>query len=229
MAPLAEEQMLKLMVDTHEARFDGRIWEAFDDVVVPELPGEPSMADLGCGPGLFLFDIHQRLPEATLYGFDTSAVMLDVAGNLSWSALKPHLSRCDVSKGIPLPDGGVHFISMNFFLHQFDYPLPILAEALRALKPGGWLWIYDWARRPLEEYLRFWDVDPGLPEMGDPALAYRLFACHNRFTRQDWHYVFSQAGLETAREVERARGQHLLMIVRRAGAHEPAGGQDKAG
>src|SRR5262249_12110928 len=88
---LNEEALCKLMVDTHGARFDGRIWDAFDEVVVPELDEYPVIADLGSGPGLFLFDVCQRLPEALLVGFEISRTMLDFASNLSWTGAPPQL------------------------------------------------------------------------------------------------------------------------------------------
>jgi len=214
--PLKDEELCKLMVDTHGARFDGGIWDAFDNEVVPELPEEPSIADLGCGPGLFLFDLCQRLPAAHLYGFEASETMLDFAENLSWSTDNPRLRNSDLSLGIPAPDRQFDLVSMNFFLHQFEYPLPLLSETLRVLRERGLVWVYDWVRRPLSEYLRFWELDPGLPGgADDPSLAYRLFASHNRFTSEDWRYVFSQAGLVTVAELPRAGGQHALSILRR--------------
>jgi SAM-dependent methyltransferase len=227
---LTESQLLKLMVDTHGVRFDGRIWDAFDEEIVPALPAEPSIVDLGCGPGLFLFDIFQRLQGCRLYGVDSSEVMLEVAGGLGWSATKPRLKLCSLSETIPLESTSMDVVAMNFFLHQFDYPLPLLKEALRILKPGGFIWLYDWARRPLAEYLAFWEIDPELygptalsssseakdRMQLDEGLLYRLFSSHNRFTRQDWQHVLSLAGLKIIHEVARARGQHVLLLLKRA-------------
>lgn len=216
MSPITEAQLLKLMVDTHGARFDGRIWDVFDDEIVPELGAEPNIVDLGCGPGLFLFDLCQRLPVSRLHGVDSSEIMLEVASNLSWTLWTPQLERCHLTETIPLESGSMDLVAMNFFLHHFDFPLPILADVLRILKPGGFVWLYDWARRPLEEYLGFWDVEPGLP--GNPVdqeVAYKLFASHNRFTREDWQFVLSRAGLKATHELTRASGQHLLMVLKR--------------
>ena len=214
---LNEEALCKLMVDTHGARFDGRIWDAFDEVVVPELDEYPVIADLGSGPGLFLFDLCQRLPESTLVGIESSQTMLDFAANLSWTGAPPKLVQADVRDGIPDRDGRFDLVSMNFFLHQFDDPHGPLREAQRTLKGGGLLWVYDWARRPLEDYLNFWTVDPGLPGADvDPGLPYRLFPVHNRFTREDWHYVLGQAGFVPRHEVQRASGQHLLIVASKA-------------
>jgi SAM-dependent methyltransferase len=214
---LNEEALCKLMVDTHGARFDGRIWDAFDEAVVPYLEEYPVIADLGSGPGLFLFDLCQRLPEAQLVGFDTSQTMLEFAANLSWTGASPQLKQADVRDGIPDSDGRFDLVAMNFFLHQFDHPQGVLSEAGRTLKPGGLLWMYDWARRPLQDYLNFWSVDPGLPGADiDPVLPYRLFPLHNRFTREDWLYVLSEAGFVPRHEVKRANGQHLLLVLSKA-------------
>lgn len=216
MSLLSQSQLLKLMVDTHGARFDGRIWDAFDEQIIAEVGSAPSIADLGCGPGLFLFDIDQRLPGSKLHGIDSSEVMLEVAGSLSWSTFSPELRRAELSEKLPFRDAEMDLIAMNFFLHQFDYPLPLMSEVARSLKPNGFLWIYDWARKPLEEYLDFWNVNPELPDFPvDRSTAFKLFASHNRYSRDDWRYMLSQAGFKVVAEVNRARGQHLLMILRR--------------
>jgi SAM-dependent methyltransferase len=204
------------MVDTHGARFDGRIWDAFDNEIVPELPGEPRIVDLGCGPGLFLYDIHQRLPDSKLFGVDASPAMLEVADNLGWSSVSPRLEKMVLGETLPFGNATMDVVAMNFFLHQFDYPLPLMAEVSRTLKPDGFVWIYDWARKPLEEYLNFWNVEPELPDFPvDRPTAYKLFGLHNRFSREDWRYLLAQAGFKVAREVSRASGQHRLMILKR--------------
>lgn len=221
---LNDEALCKLMVDTHGARFDGRVWDVFDEVVVPALPEQPAVVDLGCGPGLFLFDICQRLPSAHLVGLDTSGTMLDFAANLSWPAGCPELIQASLEAGSFGWGRRFNLVAMNFFLHQFDYPLGPLASALAALEPGGLLWFYDWARQPLADYLNFWEVDPASPGAErDPTLAYRLFPLHNRFTRDDWLYVFSSAGIEPLYELPRAGGQHLLMVLEERTARQPGG------
>lgn len=211
-----DEQQLKLMVDTHGARFDGRIWSVFDEEIVPFLPEEPAIADLGCGPGLFLFDLSQRLPNSHLYGLDGSKAALAFAANLSWGAQKFELSCRTLGERIDLKSASMDIVTMNFFLHQLDNPMPLLSDIKRVLKPGGFLWLYDWVRRPLPEYLRFWEVDPGLPPGVEPGLPVKLFAQHNKYTEGDWRYLFACAGLRPKLTVARARGQHMLFVVQHA-------------
>ena len=214
-SPTADEHLCKLMVDTHGVRFDGRVWDAFDDEIASRMAGATTVADLGCGPGLFLFDVSQRMPGARLVGVDRSATMLEFARSMTFSdnAVPQQLVCHDLSHGIPEVVAAADVIAMNFFLHQIEQPVNFLKDVRSRLSARGVIWLYDWARKPLSEYLEFWKVDESLPSPGDEGSIYRLFPVHNKFTLEDWHFVFAQAGLAIVHEQPRARGQHWLIIL----------------
>ena len=60
------------MVKTYPERFGDAYWALFTAHVAPSLPPYPVMMDLGCGPGLFLRELGERYPTATLYGYDVT-------------------------------------------------------------------------------------------------------------------------------------------------------------
>ena len=68
----SDDELLGRMVKTHPERFGEAYWKFFEAHVAPHLPPRPTMIDLGCGPGLFLRDLGQRHPAATLYGYDVT-------------------------------------------------------------------------------------------------------------------------------------------------------------
>jgi len=49
------------------------------------------MLDLGCGPGLFLRDVGERYPVATLYGYDVTPAMIAYGQQASYAGAKPTL------------------------------------------------------------------------------------------------------------------------------------------
>ena len=65
----------------------------------PRSRPQPVIVDLGCGPGLFLRDLGERYPQATLFGYDVTPAMIaygqPVAGDRRaaprWSStMSPH-------------------------------------------------------------------------------------------------------------------------------------------
>lgn len=115
-----------------------------------ELSGleRPTIVDLGCGPGELLARLaapptHSRLNGPRLIGIDASPRMLDAArARLAGAA---SLRRGDLER-LPLADGevgqnGAAVAAM--VLHHLAEPRRALAEARRALKPGGLLVVAD--------------------------------------------------------------------------------------
>ena len=72
----SDDDLLRRMVATHPDRFDDAFWAFFTASVAPYLPSSPTMLDLGCGPALFLRDLGERYPAATLYGYDVTQAMV---------------------------------------------------------------------------------------------------------------------------------------------------------
>jgi predicted TPR repeat methyltransferase len=71
-----DEEFLQRMTQTYAERFGEAFWTFFTTHVAPRLPPRPLMADLGCGPGLFLQALSERYPQATLYGYDVTPAMI---------------------------------------------------------------------------------------------------------------------------------------------------------
>ena len=74
---------LARQLERYYVRFNDAFWAFFERDVQFGLPDAPVLADLGCGPGLYLRDVSERLPQATLHGVDTGEVMLGHARSLA--------------------------------------------------------------------------------------------------------------------------------------------------
>jgi SAM-dependent methyltransferase len=201
------------MVTSHRERYGEAFWSFFTDHVAPALPRDPVVIDLGCGPGLFLRDLRERYPSAVLHGYDVTPAMIEHGRKLPWPGAGPTLALHDVSSQ-PLPDGtgSVHLVCMTGVLHLFDEPLPALAEIRRVLAPGGVFLLHDWIRQPLASYLAWRREVLGESEAESRRRGFRLFAVHNKYTTEDWHWLLGEAGF-AIRYQTKLRPAHEVFVT----------------
>ena len=214
LAGSSDEDLLRRMVDTHAERHGDSFWAFFTSRVAPSLPARPVIIDLGCGPGLFLHDLGQRYPSASLHGYDVTPAMIEHGRQLTGVTLT--LAVHDVTaQPLPHGPGTVDLVSMSSVLHVLDEPLPVLAEIRRVLAPGGIFLLHDWIRQPLETYLA-WRRDE-LKERGPEASrrGFRLFPVHNKYTPEDWRWLLAEAGL-AVRDQTQLRSSHQVFVTTRA-------------
>lgn len=211
LAGTSDEDLLQRMVDTHAERYGDAFWDFFTSRVAPSLPARPVVIDLGCGPGLFLRDLGQRDPSASLHGYDVTPAMIEHARQLTGVTLT--LAIHDVTtQPLPHAAGSVSLVAMSSVLHVIDAPLPVLAEIRRVLAPGGIFLLHDWIRQPLPAYLA-WRRDV-MKESGPEAVrrGFRLFPVHNKYTPEDWRWLLAEAGL-TLRHQTQLRPTHQIFVA----------------
>lgn len=197
------EGALARQLERYYVRFNDAFWKFWDAEVVPLLPDRdepPTIADLGCGPGLFLRDLRERMHGAKLIGVDQADDMLGHARHLDYAGEAPAFRKGDVAKKLPLDDGSVDLLTIAAVMHTFDDPFAFLDEVRRVLAPEGMLLMYDWVRVPLREYIDYREREPGDPPEARFPRALELFATHNKYTADDWLWVFDQAGYHVMKE-----------------------------
>jgi ubiquinone/menaquinone biosynthesis C-methylase UbiE/DNA-binding transcriptional ArsR family regulator len=125
----------------------------------PELPGllallDPGwvVGDLGCGTGGVAETIAPFVRQVV--GVDESADMLAAAeARLARSRLASRVGlRPGRLEALPLDDGSLDVALFMLVLHYVAQPERALAEARRALRPGGRVLIVDMARHGRSEY-----------------------------------------------------------------------------
>ena len=209
----SDEDLLQRMIATHGERFEATFWAFFGAQVGPRLPTRPVIVDLGCGPGLLLRDLGERVPGATLYGYDVTPAMIDYGRQLAFKTASATFALHDaVAQPLPQASGTVHLASMSSVLHVFDEPLPTMADIRRVLAPGGIFLLNDWVRQPLSTYLAYRrDV---MKENGPDALrrAFRLFPVQNKYTVEDWRWLLAEAGFEILSQTE-LRPSHRIFVA----------------
>ena len=193
---MSDAELVERMVSSHDERHDDAFRNFFDTHVAPNLPARPAIADLGCGPGLFLRDLSRRFPGAALYGYDLTPAMIAYAeDNVAYAGPKPTLAVHDLTaQPVPLADGSLNLVNMTAILHLLDEPLPILAEVRRLLAPEGIFFLNDWVRAPLTEYLDSRVEGEGEERQVSLRRWFRLFPVHNKYTTEDWQWLLAEAG-----------------------------------
>lgn len=109
-----------------------------------------SLLDLGTGTGRILQVFAPRIERGL--GIDSSREMLAVArANLERQGLR----HCQVRQGdifhLNVPPASFDVVTIHHVLHFLDDPGEAVAEAARALRPGGQLLIVDFAPHSLEQ------------------------------------------------------------------------------
>ncbi|MEV4557020.1 methyltransferase domain-containing protein [Kitasatospora sp. NPDC049285] len=105
---------------------------------VPELPKNPTVLDLGCGPGNSTAVLRTHWPDARLIGLDNSAELLAAAragGEPTAEYREQDVTRYDPAGDAP------DLIASNAALHWMNTPeadhLALLPRWAAALRPGG--------------------------------------------------------------------------------------------
>lgn len=131
------------------AELYGKGWLA--EVLLPLLPPEWTVADLGCGTG----DLAARLAGQVgrVYAVDRSPAMLRVAERRFGGLPGLDFRRCELDD-LDIPDGSCDAAFLLLVLtYQVD-PAPVLREAARILTPRGKLVIADLLSHGDDEFRR---------------------------------------------------------------------------
>lgn len=150
---------------------------------------------MGCGPGLLIHDLSNRVSSSELFGCDVTQAMIDYANDLRIGATFEVLDL--TTSPVPLPEHSVDMLSMAAVLHVLDEPLKFLAEIKRLLKPGGTFLLVDWVQQPLEKYMAMMmeNVPAERVEQMEQAML-RLSVAHNKYTVDDWIWLLGKGGFE---------------------------------
>lgn len=102
-----------------------------------------SLLDMGCLDSQVIKMAYKRYPKAELWG-------IDVAENAVWKMQKKHpFATFDIQDlyDTSFPDNTFEYIVLGEVMEHLEEPQKAINEALRILRPGGWLAIST----PLEE------------------------------------------------------------------------------
>ena len=139
--------------DARESQADlNRPW--YETALAPALAGVPDLhdrlrrpgarlADVGCGAGWSSLALARAYPEAAVTGYDVDAPSLEAARwNAAAAGLAGRVGFCD-PRDTALPEGAHDVVFLFECLHDLAHPVEVLADARRALAPGGCVVVMD--------------------------------------------------------------------------------------
>ena len=185
-----KDRALARQLERYQIRFNDDFWRFFAAEVEPNLPATPVLADLGCGPGLFLSDASYLLPRAVLNGVDFGAEMLEHAKSLEYAGAVPKLHDADISTKLPFDDGSIDLVTCTAVMHTLRDPFRFLDEVRRVLVHNGIFLLYDWVRVAYGDYINYRDMEAGDPPGERYPRALETFSTHNKYTADDWRWIF---------------------------------------
>jgi ubiquinone/menaquinone biosynthesis C-methylase UbiE len=155
----------------------------------------PTVLDLGCGPGFSIFALAAVRPGARLVGLDLAPWMLrEARRRLLKSRFRARISlvRADAAR-LPFRQASLDVVTGHSFLYLLDRPDVVLAETRRVLRPGGRLVLMEPndKRVPPQAVLRYSRDPRFLLSM----LLWRPFSrLHRRFTAPKLRALLAACG-----------------------------------
>jgi ubiquinone/menaquinone biosynthesis C-methylase UbiE len=112
--------------------------------------------DAGTGTAQIPVVLCQSHPRATIVGIDAAEQMLAVARqNIHRAGFQDRI-RVELvdAKGMPFADGSFGAVISNSIVHHIPGPAAVVAEMVRVVRSGGWLFVRDLLRPPDDAMVR---------------------------------------------------------------------------
>jgi ubiquinone/menaquinone biosynthesis C-methylase UbiE len=128
-------KMMEKMIDTRYKPFAEQIVNILEE---NDIKNNGKIIDIGCGPGLLLFEIKKLNPNLQLIGVDPSKDMLNAARS---KAKEHNFSNSEFKEGfaeeIPVADNEIDIVVCFNSLHDFKNPEKTIIEVSRILRNKG--------------------------------------------------------------------------------------------
>jgi len=207
------EEFAKLMEETFEGRFNEEFWKLWEKEILPGLPAEPVVVDLGTGPGTFIKTLANKYKNAKISGIECAPYMLSAVGELPENAC---IIEADLQyPRLPFENNSVDAAITSVVVHEMIQPIRMFREVHRILKPSAKFYIYDWVRAPLQSYLKSSELNPFDDAISQAELEnlFVHFIEHNRFSLEDLSFMLTSTGFTVLDSGFRNERQHAWLLV----------------
>ncbi|HEB93610.1 MAG TPA: class I SAM-dependent methyltransferase [Gammaproteobacteria bacterium] len=207
------EAFAQMMKDTFDGRFNETFWEMWEQHIEPALSDVPVILDLGTGPGMLLRALAARYPKVRAIGVECAEYMLEAAVDLPEGCETIAADLHDPH--FPLQDSVVDAAVASMVLHEMHQPVRALREVARCLKAGGCLYMLDWVRAPLKQYLDDTALDVFATDTPPEALEdlFIHFIEHNRFSADDLVFMLENTGFRVLEATALKDGRQARIIA----------------
>lgn len=197
------EDFARLMQQTASGRFNQVWWGVWRQYVAPVLPATGTVVDLGCGPGGLFAPLRHEHPQVEIIGVEVQPAMVREAQTVAQS-VGAQVVVADLSRPLPLADGIADVVTLAHVVHELPWPVPLLREAFRMLRPGGACLVYDWVRQPLQSYADSAEITEDLLQH---------FREHCLLTPDDLAFLCTNVGFSVQEVIGRRGGRYAMVIL----------------
>ncbi|MBT29785.1 MAG: SAM-dependent methyltransferase [Thalassobius sp.] len=132
--------------------------------LVKNIPFQPTdhfrLLEVGCGTGYNLAKIHEQFPNAELTGIDVSEDMLNIAAKKTNKASKKVKLVCEAYGENTTVEAGFDVVMFSYSLSMINpFWKDLLEQALRDLKPGGYLAVTDFHDSKFNSFKKWMGVN----------------------------------------------------------------------
>ena len=109
--------------------------------LLPHIKPNYTILDLGCGPGTITRGCCSYVPQGSVIGIDAAESVIEQARASAPHQEYPNLffQVGDITTRLPLNDESVDVVYTSQTIYHIAYPVEVMEEAFRVLKPGGML------------------------------------------------------------------------------------------
>lgn len=143
--PATNVHFLTPFYDGFTRLFFGKKFEKIVEAIRPKAGSH--LIDIGCGPGEVLLQIHKKYPHVKLIGLDIDPEILKIAEK-KLKKMNIHIPLKEASATeIPFPDESFDIAVSSLMIHHLktEDKKKFLHEAFRILRPGGKMYLFDFA------------------------------------------------------------------------------------
>ncbi len=144
----------------HSRIYDATRWAFLfgrDEILdmIPNLPSQPRIIEIGCGTGKNLERLEYHFPDAKIIGVDLSSEMLEIAKNKLGNSNQIELCNARYgSDNINLDPADLLLFSYSLTMFGDDVD-HIFEQITRDLKPNGYIAVVDFNTSPFQ-WFRTW-------------------------------------------------------------------------
>ncbi|RDE12047.1 MAG: hypothetical protein C4K48_10560 [Candidatus Thorarchaeota archaeon] len=155
-ADWTDRDRIQGIIDSYSLRYGESFWAALIGLIGEQR--RESIADFGCGPGLFLVDAAHRFSARRLFGLDESKEMLEQAKTFirARTAIKSYeltVINFDAAT-IPIRPKSIDLAFCGFMLHEVASPQGFVDQVSGTLRTGGVCAVHDFVSRDEETFVR---------------------------------------------------------------------------
>lgn len=207
----------QLMEDSYASRYNDDFWALWREYIATTLSEGSVVVDLGTGPATFPKNLAMKYPGLKIYGVEAADYMIDAIGDLPSNV---EIIVADLHEPqLSFEEKSVDVVVASVVVHEMHQPIAMMREVRRILKSGGYFYIYDWVRVPLQQYLAYTESDPFDESVSIDSLEdlFIHFVEHNRFSVEDLKFMLEGMHFDIVKSGEKNQGQHAWMLARAIG------------